>query len=140
MHRTSLAWISRPGIASACARFDSSRLRDSWNASVFCAPGSTMMFPFHTAVERPVSTPRNARSEVVFGAACSCVVSKSMCWRPWVAYAPVTRASDPSPPSRVSIRTWPRADPNPSATQSSEASRPTSARCAPKIQLFSASP
>ena len=77
---------------------------------------------------------------MVLGAACSWVVSKSMCWRPWLAYAPVTRASAPSPVSRVSIRTWPRAEPNPSATQSSDASRPTSARWAPKIQLFSDSP
>ena len=72
-------------MASAWARLEMSRLRDSWKASVFWAPGSTMMLPFHTALERPCSTPRKARSEVVLGAACSWVVSKSMCWRPWVA-------------------------------------------------------
>ena len=38
------------------------------------------------------------------------------------------------------LRTRPRAEPNPSATQSRRASRPTSARCAPKIQLRSDSP
>ena len=43
------------------------------------------------------------------------------------------------PLSRVSIRTRPFAEPNPSATQSSDASRPTSARWAPKIQLCSES-
>ncbi len=43
---------------------------------------STLIIPRHTAVARSASTPRKARSEVVWGAACSWVVSKSRCWRP----------------------------------------------------------
>ena len=54
---------------------ESSRLRLSWKASVCWAPGSTLIIPRQTAVEPLARTPRKARSELVFGAACSCVVS-----------------------------------------------------------------
>ena len=37
--------------------------------------------PERTALERSARIPRKARSDTVFGAACSCVVSKSTCWR-----------------------------------------------------------
>ena len=73
----------------------------------------------------------------MLAAACSCVVSKSRCWRPWPAYAPVTFADEPSPASCVSIRTLPRAEPKPSATQSSEPSRSTTARWVPNTHDFS---
>ena len=85
VQRTSLARISRPGIASACAFLLSSRLRDSWKASVRWAPRSTWIIPRQTVLERSPRMPRNARSEVVSGAACSWSVSKSRCWRPRVA-------------------------------------------------------
>src|SRR5918998_396161 len=55
-------------MASACARFDRSRLRHSWKASVCWAPGSTLIMPRQTACERSARMPRKARSEVVFGA------------------------------------------------------------------------
>ena len=50
MQRTSSASISSPGIASAWARSESSRLRLSWKASVRWAPGSTRIIPRQTAV------------------------------------------------------------------------------------------
>ena len=54
---------------------------------------------------------------------------------PLPTYAPVTFADEPRPASFVSILTLPRAEPNPSATQSIVASRPTSARCVANTQL-----
>ena len=58
--------------------------------------------------------PRNARSDVVFAAACSCVVSKSRCWRLRTAYAPVTLPLAPSPSRIVFWKTLPLAAPKPS--------------------------
>ena len=62
-------------MASACALVESSRLRFSWKASVCWAPLSTRIIPRQTEVARSASTPRKARSEVVWAAACSWVVS-----------------------------------------------------------------
>ena len=75
MQRTSLARISSPGIESACADLESSRLRFSWYAFVFCASSSTRIIPRQTAVAVSRSAPLNAKSEVVFGAMCSWKVS-----------------------------------------------------------------
>ena len=94
-------------------RLDSSRLRDSWKASVCWAPWSTLIMPRQTADERPPRIPRKARSEVVCGAACSCGVSKSRCWRPCVRVgagdacalgARARRASSPGRPCRSADR------------------------------------
>ena len=75
MQRTSLARISRPGIESAWAFFDSIRFRFSWYAFVFCASFSTRIIPRHTAVASSRSAPLNAKSDVVDGAMCSWNVS-----------------------------------------------------------------
>ena len=90
-----------------------------------------MMLPFQTALERPWRTPRKARSEVVFGAACSWVVSKSMCWRAWVAYAPVTRASAPGP-------TQPRLHPHVAASRSEPERDPIEAAVATDLGALGA--
>ncbi len=82
---------------SAWARFESSRLRFSWKASVRWAPSSTLMIPRQTARLRSSSAPLKARSEVVCGAACSCEVSRSRCWRSFSAYRPVTRTERARP-------------------------------------------
>ena len=70
---------------------------------------------------------------VQLAAACSCVVSKSRCWRPGVAYAPVTLPSAPSPSRIVFWKTLPLPAPKPRTTQSNLPSRATFARWVPKI-------
>ena len=138
VQRTSSASISRPGIASACAFLESSRLRLSWKASVCWAPGSTRIIPRQTAVARSASTPRKARSEVVCGGG---VLLGGVEVEVLGAVAGVGAgdlgADEPWPASLVSIRTLPRAEPKPSATQSSVASRSTSARWVANTQLRS---
>ena len=135
VQRTSLASISRPGIESACARGDRSRLRFSWYAFVFWASFSTLIIPRQTAVARSRRAPLKAKSDVVFGAWWDWNVSKSRCWRPSAKYAPVTREVAPCPARSFSIRTLPFLEPKPPATQSSSASRPTCARCEAKCHV-----
>ena len=56
-HFTSSAWICSVGLLSARASSDSSRLRLTWRASDFCAPGRTMIVPSKIPRDRPSSTP-----------------------------------------------------------------------------------
>ena len=54
---------------------ESSRLRFSWYAFVFCAPSSTRIIPRQTVAAESRSAPLKAKSDVVSGAACSWYVS-----------------------------------------------------------------